>query len=343
MHFGAMARRYLAAILVASSTMRSDAALASAPAIQRRRAVISPSGFELEWLSYPAPPESAPAGSTGAPGSTAAVAPVLFIHGSFHGAWCWEQWMERFSTSLGCTCHAVSLRGTSGSPCDQRSVKISEHVADLAAFVNGPLATETGSVRPLIVGHSFGGASLLKYLEADHPASAAVLLCSVPPSGNSQMTLRFLKRSPLACWRLLRGFAFKAAARDPSIARDLFFDHAMSDDQIDGYLARFAEDCKASLVTSPHICHGPIFPMRPTRFVVWIPRPGGHRSRRVQQGPPIIAGDEAHVFASSIPPLPQGRLDRPPISSPFSVMMHMCCNWYLLPPPSCALTLSRSV
>jgi len=242
-----LARRYLAAILVASSTMRSDAALASAPAIQRRRAVISPSGFELEWLSYPAPPESAPAGSTGAPGSTAAVAPVLFIHGSFHGAWCWEQWMERFSTSLGCTCHAVSLRGTSGSPCDQRSVKISEHVADLAAFVNGPLATETGSVRPLIVGHSFGGASLLKYLEADHPASAAVLLCSVPPSGNSQMTLRFLKRSPLACWRLLRGFAFKAAARDPSIARDLFFDHAMSDDQIDGYLARFAEDCKVGI------------------------------------------------------------------------------------------------
>lgn len=229
----------LPALLLVTGTctsLYSEAALASPPPMQRRRAVVDASGFDLEWLFQPAPQ-----------GSSASAPPVLFIHGSFHGAWCWERWMERFATSMGCACHAVSLRGTSGSPCEESSVKISQHVKDLTAFVNGPLAAEGSGAPPVIVGHSFGGASLLKYLEAGCPASAAVLLCSVPPSGNSPMTLRFLRRSPLNCWRLLRGFAFKAAAREAPMARELFFDESMREDELGSYLTRFAADCQVGI------------------------------------------------------------------------------------------------
>ena len=116
--------------------------------------------------------------------------PVLFVHGTFHGAWCWEPWLERFAAA-GIESYAVSLRGTSGSPADQKNVKITEHVEDLRSLVSATFP----ETPPILVGHSFGGASCLKYLEANLPASGAVLVCSVPPSGNGPMVGRFLRRS----------------------------------------------------------------------------------------------------------------------------------------------------
>ena len=36
--------------------------------------------------------------------------PLLFQHGAWHGAWCWELWMDYFA-SLGYEVHAISLPG----------------------------------------------------------------------------------------------------------------------------------------------------------------------------------------------------------------------------------------
>jgi hypothetical protein len=42
--------------------------------------------------------------------------PLLFVHGSYHGAWCWaEHWMP-FLAGKGYDTYSVSLRGTSGTP-----------------------------------------------------------------------------------------------------------------------------------------------------------------------------------------------------------------------------------
>lgn len=229
-------RSRLLPLLLLLAVTRGSSALSALPPLERRRANLA--SISLEWLVQ------RPAGSE--PPSSP---PVLFVHGSFHGAWCWERWMGRFAASLGCECHAVSLRGTSGSPtgnCRQRSVKIEEHVSDLAAFVDGPLAASSAGP-PVLVGHSFGGASVLKYLEAGHAASAAVLLCSVPPSGNSAMTLRFVRRSPAAAWLLVRGFAFKEAARSSSVARRLFFDDEMGEEEVEAHVARFAADSRCGI------------------------------------------------------------------------------------------------
>ena len=57
-------------------------------------------------------------------------------------------------------CHAVSLRGSEGSPSDAATVRTAEHVADLTAFVEEHLRRP-----PVMVGHSYGGDFLLKYLE----------------------------------------------------------------------------------------------------------------------------------------------------------------------------------
>ena len=171
--------------------------------------------------------------------------PVLFVHGTFHGAWCYEaHWMEHFAAA-GIDCHAISLRGTSGSPSDQKSVKISEHVADLQSFIR-QVFCESGRP-PILVGHSFGGASVLKYLEAGGIASAAALVCAVPPSGNGPMTLRFVQRDFWQAWAILRGFAFKTATRSVAEARALFFDESSSEADVARYMPRLKADSKVGL------------------------------------------------------------------------------------------------
>ena len=41
--------------------------------------------------------------------------PLVFIHGSFHAAWCWTEQYFPYFASRGYPCIAISLRGTSGT------------------------------------------------------------------------------------------------------------------------------------------------------------------------------------------------------------------------------------
>ena len=92
--------------------------------------------------------------------------PLLFVHGSYHAAWCWaECWMPYFSEQ-GYDSYAVSLRGTSKSKCRDAgatprssSVKVTEHVADLQAVMQTLFAA---SNPPVVIAHSFGGLLLMK-------------------------------------------------------------------------------------------------------------------------------------------------------------------------------------
>lgn len=38
--------------------------------------------------------------------------PILFIHGSYHSAWCFREHYLDYFSSLGHRCFAISLRGT---------------------------------------------------------------------------------------------------------------------------------------------------------------------------------------------------------------------------------------
>ena len=205
--------------------------ISSAPIV--RTQIPLATGVNMEWSSVRAS------------SSSAERAPVVFIHGTFHGAWCWERhWMERFAAA-GLECHAISLRGTSGSPTDQKSVQIDEHVADLTSFLSEAL--DASARPPTLVGHSFGSATVLKYLEAGGSASGAAILCGVPPSGNGKMTLRFARRDFGQAWSILKGFAMKSATTSASDARRLFFDDGTSEEMVEGLLPRLQADSKVGI------------------------------------------------------------------------------------------------
>mmetsp|Transcript_24350 Transcript_24350/g.53172 ORF Transcript_24350/g.53172 Transcript_24350/m.53172 type:complete len:329 (-) Transcript_24350:239-1225(-) len=219
------------------------AALLSPPSLEKRSVLLS-TGLRMEWLLQPAVhgEELNEADLLPRP-------PLVLIHGSFHGAWCWsEHWMHYLATTLQTPCHAISLRGTSGSPdpAGSTKIRIDEHVDDIRAFVNECISQE-GLPLPVLVGHSFGGAYVLKYLEGGGPAAGAALVCAVPPSGNVPMTLRFITRWPRRAWLVTRGLAFKSATRSDADARALFFDQELPAERVSAYRERLAADSRAIL------------------------------------------------------------------------------------------------
>ena len=112
------------------------------------------------------------------PQGPARATPLLFIHGAYTAAWCWEEHFLPFFAAAGYAAYAVSLSGHGKSRGRDHldSFSIADYVADVA-HVASRLPTT-----PVLIGHSMGGFVVQKYLE-DHNAPGAVLMCSVPPQG----------------------------------------------------------------------------------------------------------------------------------------------------------------
>lgn len=98
--------------------------------------------------------------------------PLVFQHGMWHGAWCWQLWQELFA-EWGWETHAHSLPGHANSPTQRPIARCT-----LDYYLNF-LQAEIQRLprRPVLLGHSMGGALVqwyLKYVGDDLPA--AVLL-----------------------------------------------------------------------------------------------------------------------------------------------------------------------
>lgn len=167
---------------------------------------------------------------------------------------------------------AISWRGTGGTfaGADVKKVKLLDHVGDLRCLLTEALPEfleqSTLSVEnpnPVLISHSFGGLAVMKYLEmySDDPIIRGVVtLCSVPPSGNGKITLRYLRRSPIAGWRITAGFALKKCLTNGELCRTLFFggpkvsgegdeimDRGISDEDLTKYQGYFARDSAATI------------------------------------------------------------------------------------------------
>ncbi|XP_024028892.1 bifunctional epoxide hydrolase 2 isoform X1 [Morus notabilis] len=87
--------------------------------------------------------------------------PLVFVHGSYHSAWCWaEHWLPFFSNS-GYDCYAVSLlgQGESDAPAGSVAGTLQTHAGDIANFINRNLKSP-----PVLLGHSFGGLIIQSYI-----------------------------------------------------------------------------------------------------------------------------------------------------------------------------------
>ncbi len=104
--------------------------------------------------------------------------PLLFLHGAFAGAWCWDEHFLPWFASHGYEVYALSFSGHGESDGADRLDKlgIADYVQDLRAVLAELPA------QPVLVGHSMGGYVAMEHL-AGRTAPGLVLMASVPPSG----------------------------------------------------------------------------------------------------------------------------------------------------------------
>lgn len=140
---------------------------------------------------------------------------VLFVHGAWHGAWCWDDGFLERVAAAGYRCHAMSLRNHAGSRSTggMRFRSQSEFVEDIREVASG-------LDNPVLVGHSMGGYLVQKYLETD-TARAVGLLAPVPVGGTLKATWRFARRHPLAYLKVMGTASLGPVVSTPERAGDM--------------------------------------------------------------------------------------------------------------------------
>jgi len=156
--------------------------------------------------------------------------PLLFVHGAWHGAWCWNEHFLPYFAEHGYEVHAPSLRGHGKSEIDGslRVARLRDYVADVVSVAEGL------RVPPVLIGHSMGGLVVQMYLE-DHSAAGGVLLASVPVRGVLGTTLRIAKRHPAAFLKANLIWNLYPIVATPELAREAFFTESMSDELVATY------------------------------------------------------------------------------------------------------------
>ncbi|KAF3962037.1 hypothetical protein CMV_013402 [Castanea mollissima] len=182
--------------------------------------------------------------------------PLVFVHGSYHAAWCWaEHWLPFFS-ACGFDCYALSLlgQGESDAPSGSVAGTLQTHASDVADFIQKKVL-----LPPVLLGHSFGGLIIQYYITNVKNNQAiemgnfypkltgAALVCSVPPSGNSGLVWRYLFSKPIAAFKVTRSLAAKAFQTSLPLCKETFFSSTMDDQLVLRYQELMRESSRMPL------------------------------------------------------------------------------------------------
>jgi pimeloyl-ACP methyl ester carboxylesterase len=144
--------------------------------------------------------------------------PLLFQHGMWHGAWCWQPWQELFA-AWGWESVAVSLPGHAGSP-EQRPIRLCT-----LDYYLGFLKAEIDRLptRPVLFGHSMGGALAQWYFRYAGERLPAAVLVAPWVSHNAQRDALwlFLKADPLGALLVMADWSTTPYVRSPAVAARL--------------------------------------------------------------------------------------------------------------------------
>lgn len=114
---------------------------------------------------------------------------VIFIHGAWHGKWCWDKHFRASFSENGYEVVTFDLPGhdVPGKVKGINKYSLGDYVQALQKEV------QKFDSLPILIGHSMGGLILQKYLERN-TCKKAVFLASAPPYGVINATLRFAKK-----------------------------------------------------------------------------------------------------------------------------------------------------
>lgn len=161
--------------------------------------------------------------------------PLLFVHGMWHGAWCWDEFFLPFFADAGYHVTALSLRGHAGSEGKIVGSSIMDYVRDVEEVA------KTLPTPPMLIGHSMGGFIVQKFLE-QHSAPAGVLLAPAPPYGIWNGAWLVFKHSPLTMLKIMTRFRLQPLVETPESVRWAFFSDDLPHERLLKYHAKMNDE-----------------------------------------------------------------------------------------------------
>lgn len=174
--------------------------------------------------------------------------PLVFIHGSNSGGWIYDKhWLNYFSENKWSS-YSVSMRGSHQTGVLNETSKVSflDHLSDLDDIIN---YFNLNFEKPIIIAHSYSGLILTKYFEKINnrdKVSGAIWLCSLPPSGERFLILRYIlrfKKILKVVKRVLQG----SLENKIDIEKLLFYDDKFDLNKVEEYINLFELDRKTNL------------------------------------------------------------------------------------------------
>ncbi len=161
---------------------------------------------------------------------------ILFIHGVYHSAWCWENFQPYFAEH-GYTNHAISLRGHGSSDGAEALAKASfrDYLEDVTSVFDG------FDEAPIVIGHSLGGMLIQKLIE-QRTVPAAVLVSTPTPKTLRMAGLKLVKKYPTNILRFLITLNPDHIYKDRALVRALFFSPGRTDEDLARHLIRLLSE-----------------------------------------------------------------------------------------------------
>ena len=164
-------------------------------------------------------------------------APLLFVHGSCHAAWCYEENFLPYFAEKGFSSYAVSLRGHGASEGNEKLnwASIADYVEDVFKTV------QKLSKTPVLIGHSLGGLVVQKFLEK-HEARAAILLAPSPSNGMFRSGSRLFFQHPLLFAKVFLRQDFQIVYGTPELVKKNLFSVDADEEKIAEFTKRLGKE-----------------------------------------------------------------------------------------------------
>jgi pimeloyl-ACP methyl ester carboxylesterase len=161
--------------------------------------------------------------------------PILFIHGAFAGAWCWDEFFLPWFADEGFDVYAIDLPGRRGRPdyAELQNFTLSDYQD--AVYT----AIDQFDEPPIVVGHSMGGFLAWRACEVKNLA-ALVLMAPVPPTGLAAPAMQLMMTNPSLAMDVAAIHAGGAAQED-TLHATLFSD-AVPREVAERYITRFQSE-----------------------------------------------------------------------------------------------------
>ena len=166
--------------------------------------------------------------------------PLLFVHGAFAGAWCWDEHFLGYFSALGHDAWAVDLRGHGMHAAAVNHASLEDYVSDVVqavAHIGRP---------PVLVGHSMG-AIITQRVCRQIRIPAQILMAPVPPQGVMASSFALALKNP-EIFNIINNLQlYGASLPTPGLLRQALFSPQMPLATIRRYLGRMCRESQRAL------------------------------------------------------------------------------------------------